>query len=147
MGKTPAADIPGLTFMKRLGPAAAAAPLGATRNVDRALAPGIDTFHQGIKIKSVKAIAEAAVTGADTNSVTLALRNLGASGAGTTDIASLALTAGVDMAADTPKALTLNATEANLLVAPGDVLTFRQVKVGNGMNIADMHLEVEYELL
>jgi hypothetical protein len=65
---------------------------------------------------------------------------------GTVDIATLALTNGVNLAADTPKAITLSTSAADLLVAKGDVLTFRQVKVGNGMNVPDMHGEVEYEL-
>jgi len=141
MSKDLAGEIPGLmTYVMRLGPAAAAAPLGATVNVDRAY------VHRAIKIKGVKVIAEAVVTGADTNSVTLALRNLGAAGAGTTDIATKALTSGVNLAADTPSALTLSTTAAELLAAAGDVLTFREVKVGNGMNIAACHLEVEYQL-
>jgi len=140
MGRHPQSCIPGMTYSLRLGPAAAAAPLGATRNVDRAYA------HQALRIKGVKVIAEAAVAGADTNSATLVLRNLGTDGTGTTDIATLALTAGVDLEADIPKTITLSGTAANLLVAKGSVLTFRQVKVGNGMNLADMHCEVEYEL-
>ncbi|MHB9075795.1 MAG: hypothetical protein ACYC6G_20020 [Desulfobaccales bacterium] len=140
MGRHPASSIPGMTYSRLAAAAAAASPLGATVNNGRFVA------HKALRVKGVKVVAEAAVTGADTNSVTLALRNLGAAGAGTTDVATLALANGTDLAADTPRALTLNTTAANLLVAAGDVLTFRQVKVGNGMNIAAMHCEVEYEL-
>jgi len=123
-----------------VGSAAAQSPLAATINNGRFVA------HKDLRIKAVKATGEASVTGANTNSVTLVLRNLGAAGSGTTDIATLALTSGVNMAADTPKVIPLSATAAELLVAAGDVITFRQVKVGNGMNIAAMHCEVEYEL-
>lgn len=140
MGKHAYSSTPGETFTRLVASAAAAAPLGATVNNGRFVA------HKDLRVKGAKVTAEAAVTGADTNSVTLALRNLGAAGAGAIDIATLALAAGTDLAADTPQALTLNATAANLLVAAGEVLTFRQVKVGNGMNIAAMHCEVEYEL-
>lgn len=140
MGKHPKSCIPGMTYTRLAGSGAAAAPLGATINNGRFVA------HTDLRIKGVKSTAEAAVTGANTNSVTLALRNLGAAGSGTTDIATLALTSGVNMGADTPKVIPLSATEADLLVAAGEVLTFRQVQVGNGMNIAAMHLEVEYEL-
>ncbi len=129
-------------FLTRLvGSGAAAAPLAATVNNGRFY------VNRKIRVKQIKTTAEAQVAGADTNSVTLALRNLGTDGSGTTDLATLALTNGVDMAADTPKALTLSATAANLVVNPGSVLTFRQVKVGNGMNIAAMHCEVEYEVI
>ncbi len=126
MGRHPQSCIPGMTYSLRLGPAAAAAPLGATRNVDRALA------HQALKIKGFKVVPEAAQAGADTNSATLVLRNLKGDGSGTVDIATLALTNGVNLAADTPKTITLSSTAADLLVAKGDVLTFRQVKVGIG---------------
>lgn len=140
MGRHPASCVPGQTFTALVGSGAAATPLGATINNGRLVA------HKDLRIKGVKATAEAAVTGANTNSVSVALRNLGAAGIGTTDIATLALTSGVNMGADTPKVIPLSSTAADLLVAAGDVLTFRQVKVGNGMNIAAMHLEVECEL-
>ena len=141
MSKDIAGQIPGLnTYSLRLGPAAAATPLGATVNNDRAYA------HRAIKVKGVKVIAEDAVNGADTNSVTLVLYNLKGDGSGTVVIATLALTNGVNLADETPKVIPLSATAADLLVAKGDVLTFRQVKVGNGMNIAVMHMEVEYKL-
>lgn len=140
MGRHPYSCTPGETFTARVGSGALAAPLGATINNGRFVA------HKDLRIKGVKTTAEAGVTGADTNSVTLALRNLGTAGSGTVDIATLALTSGVNMGADTPKVIPLSATKADLLVAAGEVLTFRQVKVGNGMNIAAMHCEVEYEL-
>ncbi|MCX5888067.1 MAG: hypothetical protein NTY36_01280 [Deltaproteobacteria bacterium] len=140
MGRHPASCIPGMTYTRLAGSGAVAAPLGATVNNGRFVA------HKDLRIKGVKATAEAAVIGANTNSVTLALRNLGADGSGTVDIATLALTSGVNLGADTPKVIPLSATAADLLVTAGDVLTFRQVKVGNGMNIAAMHGEVEYEL-
>lgn len=144
MGRHPDSCTPGETFTRLVG-SGAAATVGeggtlATVNNGRFRA------HKDLRIKGFKATAVAAVTGADTNSVTLALRNLGAAGAGDTDIATLALVSGVDMAADIPKVIPLSATPADLLVAAGDVLTFRQVKEGDGMAIPAMHGQVEYEL-
>jgi hypothetical protein len=140
MGKHPFSMIPGMTYTRLVGSGAAAAPLAATVQNGRFVA------HKDLTVKAARVTAEAGVNGADGNSVTLAVRNIGADGTGVVDVATLALTNGVNLAADTPKALTLNATAANLNMAAGDVLTFRQVKVGNGMNIAAMHCEVEYEL-
>jgi len=102
--------------------------------------------HKDLRIKGFKVTAEDAVTGVDTDTVSVALRNLGAAGAGTKDIASLTLSDGVDLAADIPKVIPLSATAAELLVAAGDVLTFRQVKEGDGQAIPIMHGQVEYEL-
>lgn len=140
MGKHPFSRIPGMTFTRLVGSGAAASPLAATVNNGRFIA------HKDLKIKKAQVVSEAAVTGADTNSVTLKLINLKTDGSGTTAIASLALTSGNNLVQDTPKALTLSATAADLLVQAGEVLTFQETKVGNGMNIAACHLEVEYEL-
>lgn len=144
MGRHPASCIPGLTYTRLVGSGAAATvgEGGTLATVNN----GRFKVHQDLRIKGFKATAEVAVTGADTDSVTVALRNLGAAGAGQLDIASLALTAGVDMGANTPKAIPLSSTAGDLLVAKGEVLTFRQVKVGDGMAIPVMHGEVEYEL-
>lgn len=78
-------------------------------------------------------VPSAAITGANTNSRTLTLTNRGQDGTGTTVVATLALTSGVNAAADDAKALTLSGTAANLVVAAGDVLTFDSVHVGTGI--------------
>jgi hypothetical protein len=139
MGKTKAADL-NMPFSRLVGSAAAHTPLGATANNGRFVA------HQDIEVTGVKVTAEAAVTGANTNSATLKLLNLGADGQGTAEVASLPLTLGTDLAADTPKTIPLSATPANLLISAGQVLTFQQTKVGNGMDLPAMHLEVSYKL-
>jgi hypothetical protein len=57
----------------------------------------------------------------------------GPGGAGTTSVASLALTSGVNAPAADEKALTLSGTPANLVVASGDVLEFDSTHVGTGI--------------
>ncbi|MCX5888068.1 MAG: hypothetical protein NTY36_01285 [Deltaproteobacteria bacterium] len=144
MGRHPASCTPGETFTRLvgIGPAATVGLEGTLATINN----GRFVAHKDLRVKSFKVTALDAVTGADTDTVSLALRNLGAAGAGTVDIASLALVSAVNMGADTPKVIPLSATAADLLVAAGDVLTFRQVKVGDGQAIPAMHGQVEYEL-
>lgn len=94
-------------------------------------------------VSRVGYIPVSAVTGANTNSRTLTVTNRG-TGAGSTNVATLALVSGVNAAADAEKAVPLSGTAANLVVAAGDVLTFESTHVGTG--IADPGGEVVIEL-
>jgi hypothetical protein len=71
------------------------------------------------------------VTGANTETRTISLINKGSDGNGTTSIASLALTSGVNMSDFDEKALTLSGTAANLVVAAGDILAFVSTHSGS----------------
>jgi len=82
-------------------------------------------------ISRVTYTPSAAITGANTNSRTLTVTNRGAAGSGTTVVATLALTSGVNAAADAEKAVTLSGTAANLNVTQGDVITFESTHVGS----------------
>lgn len=84
-------------------------------------------------VTAVQYVPEAAITGADTNSRTVSLVNKGAAGSGTTSVASLALTSGVNAAANDEKTITLSATAANLVLAAGDTLQWRSIHVGSGI--------------
>jgi hypothetical protein len=84
-------------------------------------------------ITGVQYVPVAAITGADTNSRTLSLVNKGQAGAGSTTVATLALTNGVNAVADDDKPVTLSGTSANLQVASGDTLLWRSVHVGTGI--------------
>ncbi|WP_369167780.1 hypothetical protein AB5J49_07915 [Streptomyces sp. R28] len=84
-------------------------------------------------VTSVEYVPEAAITGADTNSRTVSLVNKGAAGSGTTTVASLALTNGVNATANNERAITLSGTAANLVLAAGDTLQWRSVHVGTGI--------------
>lgn len=85
-------------------------------------------------VTAVRYYPDAAIVGADTNSLTLSLLNGGNDGTGTTSVATLALVA----AAGTKNklvdfALTLSGTAANLDIDDEDVLIWRSEKVGTGL--------------
>lgn len=84
-------------------------------------------------VTAVQYVAEAAITGADTNSRTVSLVNKGQAGSGTTSVASLALTSGVNATANDEKVITLSGTAANLDLTAGDTLLWRSIHVGTGI--------------
>jgi hypothetical protein len=81
-------------------------------------------------VSAASVILSAAITGADTNSRTIELRNRGTTGAGNVLVASKAFTAGQNGAADDEVALNLSATPADLVVAEDDVLEFVSLHIG-----------------
>jgi hypothetical protein len=87
----------------------------------------------------------ATITGANTNSRTVSLVNKKGDGSGTTVVATLALTSGVNATADTPKTIPLSGTAANLVVAAGDVLAWTSTHVGSS-GLADPGGLVHVEL-
>lgn len=87
----------------------------------------------GGTVTSVSYIPEAAITGANTDTRRLSLVNRGQAGAGTTEIAALAFTAGVNGVENDEKALTLNATYASRKVSKGDVLELVSDSQGTGL--------------
>lgn len=84
---------------------------------------------------------DAALSGADTNSRTLTLYNRGAGGGGTTKIAELALTAGVNLVKDQNKTITLQAA-GNLALAVTDLLSWVSLHVGSGLTDPGGLLEI-----
>ncbi len=85
------------------------------------------------KVTAVSYVPEAAATGDNTNARTFTLVNKGTAGSGTTVIATLALTTGVNLVASDEKAATLSATAADLLVTAGDVLAWVSTATGTGV--------------
>lgn len=85
------------------------------------------------KVTGVSFVPEAASTGDNTNTRTYTLVNKGQAGAGTTVIATLALTTGVNLVAFDAKAATLSATAADLVVAAGDVLAWVSTHAASGL--------------
>jgi hypothetical protein len=73
------------------------------------------------------------ITGANTNTRSVSLVNLGQSGVGTTVVATLQFNSGVNATAGDEKAITLSGTPANLVVAAGDVLQWQSTHVGTGI--------------
>ena len=90
--------------------------------VSRAQKPGL--------VNSVEFIPNWNLTGTNTNFRTLTLYNRGTAGAGTTAVATLALTSGVNLTKFVPKAITI--TAANATVAVGDLLEWVSTATGSG---------------
>lgn len=84
-------------------------------------------------VTKVDYVAATAITGADTNSRTVALVNKGAAGSGTTVVATKAFTNGVNAAADAVTTITLSAVAGATTVASGDVLVWQSNAVGTGL--------------
>lgn len=74
---------------------------------------------------------DAAITGANTDTRTISLVNRGSDGTGTTVIATLALTSGVNAASGDEKQLTLSAVSGTTTVAADDVLAFKSTHSGS----------------
>lgn len=84
-------------------------------------------------VTAVSFIPEAAITGANTNTRAIRVRNRGQAGAGTTVVAELQFDSGVNAAAFDERAITLSGTPANLVLAAGDVLELFSDAVGTGI--------------
>jgi hypothetical protein len=85
------------------------------------------------KVTSVTYTPEAASTGDNTNYRTYTLVNKGTDGSGTTVIATLALTTGVNLVAFDAKSATLSATAADLVVTAGDELAWVSTHTASGL--------------
>lgn len=84
-------------------------------------------------VSSVTYTPDAAITGANTNTRAVRLRNRGQAGAGTTIVAELQFDAGVNATAFDEKVIPLSGTAANLVVAEGDILEWFSDAVGTGL--------------
>lgn len=104
---------------------AAAAAVDESTVIGRAPSAGI--------VAAVRYAAEAAVTGAATNTRTLVLRNRGQAGTATTAVATLPLVAGTNLVAYDEAALPLSGTAADLAVAEGDILEWFSDSIGTGL--------------
>lgn len=84
-------------------------------------------------ISSVTYITKTAITGADTNTRKVSLINKGAAGAGSTEVAALQFNSGINTVAFDEKTITLSVTPANLVVAAGDVLSWKSLHIVTGI--------------
>lgn len=99
---------------------------------------------EAITITGVSFIPATVQAGADTDSATLALRNIGAAGAGTDVIADYEQTSGNDFAAHVPA--DFGSAIINEAVTAGDVLAWHRTKVGTGVDSPAGQLVIEYEV-
>lgn len=83
-------------------------------------------------VTSVTYTPEAAITGANTNTRAIRVRNRGAAGAGSTVVAEIQFDTGVNATAFDEKVVPLSGTAGNLVVAQDDVLELFSDAVGTG---------------
>lgn len=94
----------------------------------------VNKFGQTLTLKSFSYIPDNALTGDNTNYMSLAVRNKGTAGVGTTAMTSTkAYTLAVDIAAMDESALTVSATEANKLLATDEVMALNKTETGSGL--------------
>lgn len=94
-------------------------------------------------VTGVSITPEAAATGDNTNTRTFTLVNKGATGVGTTVIATLALTTGVNLVAFDEKPFTLSVVANATTVAAEDVLAVVEAVAGTGLAHSGGQVEVE----
>lgn len=127
-------DVPGTYNEQAHVPAHAAAT--ATEIVPIFEAPA------AVKIEKVKIIPAAAITGADTNTTHVNLLNLGANGAGVTELAAKDYVSGVNSTiAQTHE---LYAPASPLAIAAGVKLGIELQKVGTGLALPAFLVVVEF---
>jgi hypothetical protein len=119
-------DVPGSHFRSGFVPAVAAAAVTETHPI----------FQAPVKCKGVKVhlLPRAGVTGDNTNRKNLNVKK------GPTEIGNLDLVTGVNLAALTRRTITLTQTALD----EGGVLSLEYEKVGTGMDVPDLDVEVEF---
>lgn len=84
------------------------------------------------RIRAIYFIANAAVSGANTNTTHLNAQNGGVAGTGTTEIANIDLTSGNDLVSGAKSLMTESLTTA---VSAGTVVRLQAEKVGTGLDV------------
>jgi hypothetical protein len=104
------------------------------------------TAPRACRVVQVSVTADIATTGDNTNTKNLNLVNKGAAGSGTTEVGNLDLVTGVNLAAFDEKVIPLNASNASgVVLANGDVLALQYEKVGTGVNVGALTVNVLWE--
>lgn len=116
------------------------APAAAGTNLDQA----VTEAPYDATVTKVALVPEAAVTGDNTNTRTFTLVNKGQSGAGTTVVATLALTTGNNLVAFDEKLFTLSVVAGATTVVAGDVLLCNEVTAGTGLAHSGGRVVVEF---
>lgn len=95
---------------------------------------------QAVQIVAAYYIPSAAITGDDTNSFNLNLRNKGTDGSGTTEVGNVDFATGTDGVAN--DATSLGVTAFNM--AAGEVLAAQREKIGTGLTMPDGIVVIVY---
>lgn len=117
-----------------------AASAGDASAVLKALA----VFSENVTITAVNFIPATAQAGQNTNTATLALRNVGTNGAGTTNLVTFAQTSGNDFAANVPASF--GSTLANETVTAGHVLAWHRTLTASGVASPAGQVIIEYQV-
>lgn len=96
------------------------------------------------RVRRVGLVSDVALTGDPTNSTTFSVRNKGAAGVGTTTVATLVFTTGVNLVPFDEKDIPVSAA---FTMAAGDTLNMEFVKVGTGLNIGPGVINIDWEPL
>lgn len=98
---------------------------------------------EACEITAAYIVVDSAITGTDTNYMTLSIVDKGDDGSGTTAIASVDFTAGTDAAAfDATSLGTLGSAKT---LAAGDVVSFKKAEAGTGMDMPNLLVVIEYK--
>lgn len=97
-------------------------------------------------VSAVSYTPSADITGANTNTRTLSVKNRAQNGNGTTVVASLALTSGVNASDFDEKAITLSGVADATDVAKDDILSFESIHAASGLADPGGLLMVEFTL-
>lgn len=95
----------------------------------------VNRYRQSIKIVGVSFTTTNAITGHDTNYMTLAVRNKGTAGTGTTAVTGTRTynVAGGNVTAMDEEAFTLSSTSSALIIAADEVLALNKAEANSGM--------------
>jgi hypothetical protein len=97
-----------------------------------------------LRVRAVTITSDIAVTGDNTNTTNLALRNKGAAGVGTTSVGAKAFPTGTNAIAFDENDIPLTAP---FTMAEGDTLNLEFVKVGTGVAIGPGLVAIDWEPL
>jgi hypothetical protein len=128
----------GLQLTRTISVRVPAAAAGATAEV----AVGRQNFAGVGTVTAVRYIADATLTGANTNTRAITVNRRTAGGAATV-LATLQFNAGVNATAYASTTITLSGTPANLDVPAGDILTVTSTAVGTGLADPGGVLEID----
>ena len=95
------------------------------------------------KVRKVRIVPGAAITGADTDTAYFTLYMRGADGQSTTALATLMNVSGTDSVKS--DAINLYAPASPLEIVQDAVLAIQRTKFGNGLAVPDLLVQVEYE--
>jgi len=98
---------------------------------------------EACEITAAYIVPDSAITGADTNYMTLSIVDKGSDGTGTTAIASVDFTSGTDAAAF--DAFSLGTLGDAKTLAAGDVVSFKKAEAGTGMDMPNLLVVIEYK--